>query len=199
RTGAGIAYPAAQSIPPFAMGIRITGSEVLVDGTRWVPVTYRQSTGLVNRDYLALQFGSIDEAVAARAVDTIQALKRRDFEAVSTWVHPDQGVRFSPYPYITNQDLVFSADQVATLPADGTVYLWGYFDGSGHPIELAFRGYFERFVYNADLAHPQVVGYNRAIGVSTMNNNIAEFYPDAVFVEYHIADVDPNVDEFDWS
>ena len=138
HSAAGVANPIVGTIPPYGMGVRIMGDGEQVDGALWVPVQYEEINGWVNANYLACQIGAVDEAIAAGAAQIIQALKSRDLETLSRFVHPAEGVRFSPYAYIRvsqgtqgSEDLVFSAAQTRDLFNDLTVHNWGAFDGSG--------------------------------------------------------------------
>jgi len=205
RANAGVAHPIVGTIPPQGMGVEITGADAQVDGSLWVPVVYRGITGWANSNYLAYQVGWVNEAVAAGAAEIIMALKNRNLETLSGLVHPDKGVRFSPYAYVRvsagspeDADLVFSSAHIADFFADPTVYNWGWFDGSGESIDLTFEAYFERFVYDADFARPRAVGYNEVIGRGNSINNIAEVYPNAVTIEYHFEGFDPTFAGFDW-
>ena len=75
---------------------------------------------------------------------------------------------------------------------------WGYFDGSGRPINLTFDAYFMRFIYDADFARPQQIGYNIVIGRGNTINNIAQFYLNAIFIEYHFEGTDPEGSGMNW-
>ena len=205
RANAGVAHPIVGAIPPQGMGVQVTGAGEQVDGSLWAPIQYGGVTGWVNSNYLAYQAGWVDEAVAAQAAKIIMALKNRNLENLSRLVHPDTGVRFSPYTYVRVEpgspdgaDLVFSSAHIANFFADQTVYNWGHFDGSGNPIDLAFEAYFERFIYDADFARPRAVGYNEIIGRGNTINNIAEVYPSAVTIEYHFEGIDPTYAGLDW-
>jgi hypothetical protein len=205
RSGPGVEQPVVGTLAPYTMGVQLTGSSQDVDGARWVSIQYEALAGWVNGYYLARQVGSANEAIAARAVESIMALRNRDLRALAQLVHPDKGVRFSPYAYVRtgaeppeDRDQVFRAEQVGGLLADPTVYGWGRYDGSGLPIELTSEAYYERFVYDVDFAHPQVVGYNEAIGHGNTINNIETAYPDGVFVEYHFQGFDPQFEGLDW-
>jgi hypothetical protein len=55
-----------------------------------------------------------------------------------------------------------------------------------------------RFIYDADFARPQQVGYNTVIGRGNTINNISEFYPNAIFIEYHFEGVDPKRSGMNW-
>lgn len=205
RANAGVAHPIVGAIPPHGMGVQVTGAGEQVAGSLWAPINYKGITGWVNSNYLAYQVGWVDEDVAAQAAEIIMALKNRNLETLSRLVHPDKGVRFSPYTYVRvapgspeGADLVFSPAYVANLFADQTVYHWGRFDGSGEPIDLTFEAYFARFIYDADFARPHAVGYNEVIGRGNTINNIAQVYPNAVAIEYHFEGFDPAFAGLDW-
>jgi hypothetical protein len=180
------------------VGVQINGAGEHVRTAVWVPIRYKDLTGWVNSQYLARQVGSLDAAVSARAGQVMWALKQKDMETLSQLGHPDKGVRFSPYPYVRNEDLVFRAADMRNLMLDRAVHSWGYFDGSGRPINLTFDAYFMRFIYDADFARPQQVGYNTVIGRGNTINNISEFYPNAIFIEYHFEGVDPQRSGMNW-
>jgi hypothetical protein len=130
-------------------------------------------------------------------VEAIQALKSKDFSALSAITHPARGLRFSPYGYIRSEDLVFDAAQVASLPSDPANRLWGSFDGSGEPIQMAFNEYYQRFVYDVDFARPQIIAFGLPVGKGNTINNIAEFYPGAI-LEFHFPGFDPQYSGMDW-
>jgi uncharacterized protein YraI len=205
RANAGVAHPIVGTIPPHGMGVEVSGAGEQVDGSLWVPVEYRGITGWVNSNYLAYQVGWVDETVAAQAAGIIMALKDRNLETLSRLVHPDKGVRFSPYTYVRVEpgspegaDLVFSSAHIANFFTDRTIYNWGRFDGSGEPINLIFERYFARFIYDADFARPHAVGYDEVIGRGNTINNTAEVYPNAITIEYHFEGFDPTLAGFDW-
>jgi hypothetical protein len=141
---------------------------------------------------------SPEEIVAVRADAVIQSLRNKDLEALSTFIHPTKGVRFSPYAFVRDSDRVFTPAQIKGLLADPTPYVWGAYDGSGLPIELTFAEYYDRFVYDQDFAHAEQVGYNQIIGMGNTINNCFEFYPRSIVVEYHFSGFDPGFEGMDW-
>lgn len=141
---------------------------------------------------------SPEEAVAARALEVVLALRDRDLAALSSYVHPTEGVRFSPYASVRDTDLVFMPDRIGTLLADPAVYVWGAYDGTGLPIELTFAQYIDRFVYDQDFANAEETGINRTIGVGNSINNCFEFYSGATVVEFHFSGFDPDLGGMDW-
>ncbi len=199
RAGPGVQFSVVGTLPYFAEGVQIAPAEVTVDGSPWVPAKYLGTAGWVNRNYLARQMGYVDEKIAARAAEIIFAIKNRDMVTLAASTHPQKGVRFSPYTFVdTANDLVFSAADLPAAMNDPTVFTWGAFDGSGEPIEMTFAEYWARFVYDADFARPEIIGFNQIVGHGNTINNIAEVYPGAVVVEYHFSGFDPQYDGMDW-
>ncbi len=99
----------------------------------------------------------------------IELIKTEDYAALSGWVHPTLGVRFSPYFYVNaNSDIVMTPNDIANIASDTSVYNWGAYDGTGDPIDLTFADYYDRFIYDQDYANPEVIGNNNAIQVGNM-------------------------------
>lgn len=137
------------------------------------------------------------EAAGAKAVI---ALKDKDMAALAALVHPDKGVRFSPYSYVdTKQDLNFTAEQTAKLAGDQTPKTWGSYDGSGEPIKLTFAAYYDKFLYNHDYAKAEKISYNQTLGKGNTASNLKEIYPDANYMEYYYSGFDPQLEGMDWA
>jgi hypothetical protein len=132
------------------------------------------------------------------AEQVINALAEKDLAAVAEVVHPELGVRFSPYAYVEDSHQVFTAEELVNLPGSYETYLWGFFDGTGDPIELTFDDYYQRFIYSADFANPEQMGVNERIGQGNSINNIEEFYPGSSFVEYHFSGFVEDYGGMDW-
>jgi hypothetical protein len=112
-------------------------------------------------------------------------------QQLAALVHPQQGVRFSPYIHATAQDLRFLPAQLARLQSDSlinsTIYYWGTFDGSGEAINLTFAQYWQKFIFNRDYtsSNAQLV-YNQPRQRGNSLNNIQQVYPDSRMVEFHL-------------
>lgn len=131
--------------------------------------------------------------------EAMVALKDKDMEKLSQLVHPEKGVRFSPYTFVEkDKDLVFDAKKVKELMEDTHLYVWGRYDGSGEPIELTFADYYKTFVYDADFINAPKVGYNEAIGKGNTVNNSFEFYKNAIIIEYHFPAIEEKYEGMDW-
>jgi hypothetical protein len=205
RSGPGVGHDVVGTIPYYGFDVSVHAGGQEVDGSWWVPVEYQGLAGWVNNNYLARQVGVTGEAIAARAAQVILALRDRDMRTLANLAHPGDGLRFSPYGYVRagagapeGQDLVFGAAEVAGLWSDPTIYMWGSAAGSGTPIELAFAGYYDEYVYDVDFAQPDVVGFDVTIGTGNTIDNIAEVYPGAFTVEYHFEGFDPQYAGLDW-
>lgn len=164
--------------------------------------TLRTQNANLREQLISLKSGTEKDVkwiIESRSREVIQAIKNKDMSKLSSYTHPDKGVRFSPYGYVnTEKDRVYTAAQLAGLMSDGTKYTWGAYDGSGEPIELTFEEYYGRFVYDKDFAAAEQVGYNRIIGRGNTLNNIFEVYPKAIVVEYHFSGFDPRYSGMDW-
>ncbi len=128
----------------------------------------------------------------------INALKQQDIEKLSSYIHPEKGLLFSPYGHIEKKTaLTFKA---GGLPAwdDPKLYKWGSYDGSGEPISLTFRDYFKKFVYDQNFAEAEKVGQNEILGQGNTLVNIGDIYPDSTYFDYYFSGFDPKHSGMDW-
>jgi hypothetical protein len=139
--------------------------------------------------------------IAGRAQSVIRALKAGNIAKFSTFVHPQKGVRFSPYASVLlDQDRVIQKNQLAQMWASAKRYRWGEYDGSGDPITLSFRKYHRRFIFDHDFSHAESVNYNPAsMSQGNTPNTIQAVYPKSIAVGYHFSGFDPKVSGMDWS
>jgi predicted small secreted protein len=135
---------------------------------------------------------------AAHAV--AEALEARDLERLAELVHPEEGVRFSPYAYVEPEEHVtLTREHLRGAAAGETLQrTWGHFDGSGEPIELSFREYLDRFVYDAPYLAAGRVTVDERQGRGNTVDNAAQVYPDPRIVEYHLPGRDPRYEGMDW-
>jgi penicillin-binding protein 1C len=137
--------------------------------------------------------------LADAAFEVITALKESDLSRLAEFVHPNLGLRFSPYAFISDNDLLFQKEAIPSLMRNQTTYTWGtYLNGTGTPIELKFKDYYPTFVYSADFANPDQKAYNQSIGQGNTINNLTEYYLEAEYVEYHFTGFDPQYEGKDW-
>jgi len=139
-------------------------------------------------------------SLVSTSADVIEAMSNQDFATLSTFIHPTQGVRFTPYTYVNPvSDVVFTSAQVANMAVDTNVILWGVYDGTGDPIQMTPIDYFDAFVYDEDYMNPQIMGFNTTVHFGNMIDNLETIYPNGDYIEYHFTGFDPNYEGLDWS
>ncbi len=121
----------------------------------------------------------------------VQTLKSQDFISLASYVHPVNGVRFSPYAFVQDTNQVLSVDQVASIMADSGVYTWGAYSGTGETINLGFPDYYSQFIYDEDFANAPQVALNHRLSTGNSIDNSAEYYPGSMIVEYYFPGFDP--------
>ena len=140
-----------------------------------------------------------DALLLAQGAAILSTLKARDYAALSTYVHPEYGVSFTPYSTVRPEsDLCLNADQVAGLASDNTRYLWGTYSGSGAPIRMTGQDYFARFVFNADYTQADVIGVDTVVETGNALENVSESFSGCRFLEYHFPGLEPANEGFDW-
>jgi hypothetical protein len=163
------------------------------------------SSSCVHVPFSLYPFGLFDsestrEKVTERAGKALEAIKARDMEALSQLVHPEQGVRFSPYGNVDPEnDVRMTADQVRGLMENDKVRVWGRFDGSGKPIKMTAGEYFDRFVFDRDYTQAPETAYNGLVQTGNTIVTIEEMYPEASYVSYHYPGQNPDYGGLDWS
>ncbi len=123
--------------------------------------------------------------VLAVSKKVVTALKNKDMKALSQYVHPAKGVRFAPYAYLNETDLIFKKSQVPGLFVLRQTYIWGSHDGSGDPINLPFPEYYKKFIYDRKFAAAPKISYNKQLGAGNTIFNVTKVYPNAKYVEYY--------------
>lgn len=128
----------------------------------------------------------------------VNALAEEDLTTVADFVHPELGLRFSPYAFVRDEHQVFMPEELPGMLDSEEVFTWGHYDGSGEPIELSFSEYYQAFVYSADFAEAEQMAVNERLGQGNSINNIEDYFPGSSFVEYHFSGFDPQYEGMDW-
>ena len=127
----------------------------------------------------------------------VDALDNKDFEQLSTFVHPEKGIRFTPYAFIKEEEQpIFEAEQVRGFPNDNEVYEWGTEDGTGDAIRLTPNAYYHDYLYIRDFTESTEILVNDIDPRGNMRMNVGEVYPEARFVSYYVSGTD---EEMDWA
>ena len=132
--------------------------------------------------------------ISAHGEDEEQAV-----EALAALVHPEKGVTLTPYSTVEPScDRNLLPAQLVLLPEDDIPYVWGIEDGTGAPIELTGREYFERYVFNADYTAAPETAVDTVLMQGNALENVASAYPEGRFVEYHFPGLDEQMAGYDW-
>jgi hypothetical protein len=139
------------------------------------------------------------EAISDITAKVIAAISTKDFKTMADYVHPEKGVRFTPYANVSvDKDVVLSKDEIMNFFENQTKYLWGNYDGSGFEISLTPSQYYDEFIYTSDFLNAEEVGYNEVLGSGNIIENQFDVYENAIVVEYYFSGFDPNYGGADW-
>ncbi len=125
-------------------------------------------------------------SVSETAQIILQLLKNKDMKTLSTHVHPEHGLLFSPYVYVNSEEAIkLQSSEVESFFESQEKYVWGVRDGSGEPIELTPSEYYEEFIYTHDF-HTVDPIIDEVHQRGNMINNIKEVFPESTVVEFHV-------------
>lgn len=141
---------------------------------------------------------TLEQQLKARAAEIMPLLKAGDLGALAPYVHPTKGLRFSPYVHSNPSDRIYQAAQLSGAMNDQTVVGWGIFDGSGEPINLTFKAYWNRFVWDRDFTKSTKIAVDKRQGHGNTTDNTAATFPGAHWVEYHDPGTEKNAG-MDWA
>ena len=121
------------------------------------------------------------------STEILSAIKIRNYKKLISFIHPHNGIRFSPYAYIdTTTDRKFLGDELLKLANQNKKINWN----SGwdeKPELLTVHQYFSNFVYDVDFLTAELKSVNEFHSQGTDLNNIAEVYPGCDVVEFFFA------------
>lgn len=140
-----------------------------------------------------------DKETALKAANeaVLQALHDKNYKRFAEFIHPEKGVRFSMYAFVSPEgDKLFSKSDFIKYQPTKTVFTWGALDGSGDPYKSMITNYLIRWVYSRDFATGQV-SLNEFQGKGNSLNNLREIYPKADFTENFVRGSKSNP-EMDW-
>lgn len=157
-------------------------------------------------DSLRVKFDSVnikpvdkDSVLMNLTKDILTIFKSQQYSKLDTFIHPSEGVRFSPYATVDASDKKFSKEGFNSLVTSGKSKKinWGSYDGSGDPILLTPNEYFRKFVYDANFVKPEKAGVNHVFKEGNSINNLKNFYKGSDFTESHFSG-SRKADGMDW-
>lgn len=116
----------------------------------------------------------------------VKLLKDKQYDKLADFIHPEKGVRFSMYAFISlEEDKVFSKPDFLKYQPTETIFIWGAMDGSGELYQATINEYLTNWVYSKDFAATKV-SFNEFQGGGNSLNNLKKIYPNADFTENYI-------------
>ncbi len=127
----------------------------------------------------------VEVSFEGMTAEILPLLQSQDFAALAPFIHPELGVRISPYGYVNvENDQVFTREQVAGFASNQELYHWGVQAGSGMAINLTIAEYWPEYVTSATPSQEWGLLLDPSRKASNTIDNFAEVYPDGHYVEY---------------
>lgn len=126
-------------------------------------------------------------------------LATKNYNALTAYIHPTKGVRFSMYAYVhKDSDKVFSREQFTTYLQQSQIkFTWGAKDGSGELYITTLPDFLNNWVA-AEQYEVKSATFNKFQGSGNSLNNLKEAYPGADFVEFYHSGKNPEYQGMDW-
>ena len=140
-----------------------------------------------------------DSIVLKLTKQILTIIKAHNYKKLADYIHPTLGVRFSPYAYISTNNIKLTAEQFLSQITTQEKLDWGIYDGSGDTILLSFDEYFKKFVYNADFLNAEKTSLNKMLGAGNSLNNLVTFYKECDYTESYFSGFDKKFDGMDWT
>jgi hypothetical protein len=185
-------------IPSYGTGLKPLSNVLVIDEDNFIQVKHNDLIGWVDYANLADQHGDLPENFAKLGQMILTSIKNEDYKGLKRLIHPELCLRFSPYSYLNSDNQIFCGQDIESMANSDKSRLWGYYDGTGDGINLNFADYHQRFIYDQDYLHAKVIGFNQEVSSGNSINNIPEFYPDGMMIEYHFTGFDPQYGGLDW-
>ena len=153
----------------------------------------------VKTDSVTILHVNKDSVLMDLTKNILSVFKSQQYSKLDSFIHPTEGVRFSPYATIGPADKKFSKEGFNAMVTNGKnkKLNWGSYDGSGDPILLTPNEYFKKFVYDANFLRPEKAGVNHIYKQGNSINNLKSFYKSSDFTESHFSG-SKKMDGMDW-
>ncbi len=141
------------------------------------------STQIADLENASEPLEPVEFSFEALAAEILPLLQSQDFAALAPFIHPELGVRISPYGYVNVEtDLVFSREEVAAFGSNQQVYLWGVQAGSGMDITLTIAEYWPEYVTSQTPTQAWALLLAPTRKASNTIDNFAEVYPTGIML-----------------
>lgn len=120
--------------------------------------------------------------ISERALSVLQAIKSKDMNSLSTFVHPEKGARFSQFTSIYDSDLVLSYEEFIDIFDDDKVYSWGMNIFTMEPINETKSRMFT-WIVEQDYTKAEAITYNAPTNKHGYPETYSKDYPKGIIVE----------------
>ena len=118
--------------------------------------------------------------------EILTALKSKDYDRFSQFIHPEKGLRFSMYAYVQpEKNKHFSQKDFSRYISLPTKFTWGEKDGTGDLLVISLENYLQQWIFKRDFTQSQFY-LNEFKGKGNSLNNLKKIYPEADFTENYI-------------
>lgn len=129
----------------------------------------------------------------------ISIIESGEHERLAGLVHPDRGVRFSPYVFVKkNIDLVLFKSDIQNLSSSDSILEWGVYDGSGEPMLLSLSKFLKQYASIGDCLDTVQISTDELLQRGNMVDNHQDVYPNSVVVEVYCSGYDSKYEGMDW-
>lgn len=118
--------------------------------------------------------------------EIVDLLTKKDYAKLSKYIHPDKGIHFSMYSFVSDSDKNFSKTDFGKYVDSDEKFTFGHKDGSGAVYTVLIKDYLQDWVFKKDFSKAKI-NYDKFEGKGNSLNNIKEKYPNAVTVENYLA------------
>jgi hypothetical protein len=130
--------------------------------------------------------------------EVLGALAKHDFAKLQT-LTSDSGLTLSMYPNLDLQKIHSIKSNIANLPKDKTIYLFGYTDGKGDPVNMTTSEFIDKWIYTKDYVNAPQIAVNSTLGGGNSLNSLKKDIGDRDFVAFHFPGFEAKYDGMDWT
>jgi spore germination protein GerM len=142
---------------------------------------------------------SESDEILALSEEILLVLKNKDIGSLENYIHPVEGLRFSPYVCANfEENHIFEKNDLLSAWNSSNIYNFGSYDGTGDPINLTFKDYYDRFVYERDYSTSNDITVNNDVLGYLLNPRLTALYPGFNITNHYMEGVNPDYGGLDW-
>jgi len=137
--------------------------------------------------------------VTKTATLVLEAIKNKNYEALEN-LTSTSGLSLSFTPNLDLSKNNVSKDEVSNIPNNTNVYLFGYSDGKGDPINLTVYQFINEMIYTNDYQKADEIAINKIVDKGTNSiNTLIKDIGSRTLVAFHFKGFNPEYTGMDWT